>query len=148
MTSVNHHHLYPPTVLCVECYFFTCLHSEMCIYVITVHSFNTCIMDFECTIKLYLDLRILLVLVKGQCKKFQGAGLVAWWLSLPALLRRPRVRRFRSRVRTQHCLSSHAVVASPTNQRKIGTDVSSATIFLTHTHKNSEQIVCLTYYFE
>lgn len=30
--------------------------------------------DFNCTIKLYLKLKILLVLVKSQCEKFQSKG--------------------------------------------------------------------------
>ena len=44
---------------------------------------------------------------------FQVAGSVAQWLSAHVLLQRPRVRRFRSLVRTWHCLAHHAVVGVP-----------------------------------
>ena len=71
-----------------------------------------------------------------------GAGPVTQWLSLHTLLYQPRVRRFRSRVWTQHCSSSQAVVTSQANQRKIGTDVSSATTFLTKKTKQKQKRIC------
>lgn len=68
VTSVSHCHFYLPAILC---YFFTCLHPETCVHISTAHNFHACIMDFDCTIKLYLELRILMVLVRGQCKNIQ-----------------------------------------------------------------------------
>ena len=51
-----------------------------------------------------------------------GAGPVAEWLSVHIPLQQPGVRWFRSRVRTRHRLSRHAVVGVPhVKQRKMGT---------------------------
>ena len=57
-------------------------------------------------------------------------------MSLHSLLQWPRVHRFRSQAWTWHCLSGHAVAVSHIKYRKIGTDVSSVTIFLTHPPPN------------
>ena len=60
-----------------------------------------------------------------------GTGPVAQGLSLHVPLQRPGVRWFGSRVRTWHCLTSHAVVGvAHIKQRKMGTDVSSGPVFL------------------
>ena len=50
---------------------------------------------------------------EGEREERGGAGPVAQQLSVHILLWRPRVRRVGSRVRTWHCLSSHAVAGVP-----------------------------------
>ena len=62
-----------------------------------------------------------------------GASLVAYFLGLHTPLWWSGVHGFGSRARTQHCSSSHTVVASHMKQKKIGSDVSSGPAFLTHT---------------
>ena len=64
-----------------------------------------------------------------------GAGPVAQQLSLPAPLQWPWFAGSDPWVQTQPCLSSHAVAASHIKQRRIGTDVGSATIFLSKKRK-------------
>ena len=60
-----------------------------------------------------------------------GAGPLAQWLSAHIILRRPGVRWFGSQVWTWHRLASHAVAGVPhITQRKMGTDVSSGSVFL------------------
>lgn len=49
MTSVSRHRFYPPAVLYVPRCFLTCLHSDTCVHVITVHGFYTCMLDFHST---------------------------------------------------------------------------------------------------
>ena len=63
-------------------------------------------------------------------KRSLRARMVAQWLSSRTPLRQPGVHGFRSYIQTQHCSSSHIVAASHIKQKKTGTDVSSATIFL------------------
>ena len=59
-----------------------------------------------------------------------GACRVAQRLSVHVPLSWPGVRRFRSQVRTQHHLASHAVAGIPhIKQRKMGTGVSSEPVF-------------------
>ena len=67
----------------------------------------------------------------NDSKKIRGVGLVAQWLSLHALLRRPRICHYRSRVWNCDRLSSHAVAGVwHIKQRKMDTDISSGPVFL------------------
>ena len=67
---------------------------------------------------------------KISCRGRPGGAAVKFARSTS---RRPKVRRFRSRVRTPHRLARHAVVGVPhIKQRKTGTDVSSGPVFLSN----------------
>ena len=69
-------------------------------------------------------------------KIFHGASPVAQRLRVYVLLWRPGIHRFGSRVQTWHLLSSHAVVGVPhIKERKMGTDVSSGSGFLSKKRK-------------
>ena len=68
-----------------------------------------------------------------------GARLEVQWLNSHALLWWPRVCRFRSRTQTSTQLIKLCCGSvSHIKWRKIGTDVSSGPIFLTHTHTKSD----------
>ena len=69
-----------------------------------------------------------------------GASPVAQLLSLHIPLQWPRVCWLGSRVRTWHCLSSHAVAGIPhIKWRKMGMDVSSGPVFLSKKRRISSR---------
>ena len=78
-----------------------------------------------------------------MCSKIPfGAGLVVQWLSSPALLWFPQVCRFRSQMWTYIPLINPRSGGIPNiKQRKIGTDVSSATVFLEHKEEDWQQML-------
>ena len=65
-------------------------------------------------------------------KKHRNKGPVQW---------QPRILGFGSWAQTQHHLSSHAMVACHIKQRKIGTDVSSVTVFLKQKEEDWQQML-------